>query len=286
MDKLNSTYDNLVLLGDFNAEPEEESISEFLNLYNLKNLVKQSTCFKNPNKPTCIDLILTNCPRSFQNTDTFETGLSDFHKLTFTVLKQHFPKQKPRVVIHRQYKNFRNDYFRIELENALLKYDINNIDYDSFIKTFLTVLDKHAPVKKKYLRANHANFVTKQLRKAIMKRSKLRNDFLKDRNDAFQSVYKKQWNLCVTLLQKAKKTVFLEFRTDHKKLWKSIKPLFSDKITVKDIINLTKHRITLSSDIDIADTFNDYFSNVVQNLNIPRKNSMLNTDLCINQYWQ
>ena len=63
----------------------------------------------------------------------------------------------------------------------LLKYDINNIDYDSFIKTFLTVLDKHAPVKKKYLRANHANFVTKQLRKAIMKRSKLRNDFLKDR---------------------------------------------------------------------------------------------------------
>ena len=95
LDKLNSTYDNLVLLGDFNAEPEEESISEFLNLCNLKNLVKQNTCFKNPDKPTCIDLILTNCPRSFQNTDTFETGLSDFHKLTFTVLKQHFSKQKP-----------------------------------------------------------------------------------------------------------------------------------------------------------------------------------------------
>ena len=38
----------------------------------------------------------------------------------------------------------------------------------------------------------------------------------------------------------------------------------------------------LSSDIDRADTFNDYFSNVVQNLHIPRENSMLNTDLCIN----
>ena len=60
LEKLNSTYDNLVLLGDFNAELEEESISEFLNLYNLKNLVKQNTCFKNPNKPTGIDLILTN----------------------------------------------------------------------------------------------------------------------------------------------------------------------------------------------------------------------------------
>ena len=184
--KLNSTYDSLLLLGDFNAEPEEESIAEFLNLYNLKNLVKQNTCFKNPDKIICIDLILTNYHRSFQNTDIFETGLSDFYKLTFTVLKQHFAKQKPRVVIHPQYKNFRNEYFRIELENTLLKYDFNNIDYDSFIKIFLTVLDKHASIKKKYLKTNHDNFVTKQLRKAIMKRLKLRNDFLKDRNDASQ----------------------------------------------------------------------------------------------------
>ena len=98
LDKLNSTYDNLVLPGDFNAEPEEESISEFLNLYNLKNLIKQNTCFKNPDKPTCIALILTNYPCSFQNTDTFGTGLSDFHKLTFTVLKKRFPKQEPSVV--------------------------------------------------------------------------------------------------------------------------------------------------------------------------------------------
>ena len=46
LDKLSTTYDSLVLLGNFNAEHEEESIAEFLNLYNLKNLVKQNTCFK------------------------------------------------------------------------------------------------------------------------------------------------------------------------------------------------------------------------------------------------
>ena len=210
---LSATYENLILLENFPVEPQDESIAEFLNLYNLKNLVKQNNCFKNPDKPKCIDLILTNCPHSFQNTDTFETGLSDFHKLTFTVRKKYFPKQKPKVVIHRQYKNFRNDYFRIELENALLKYDFNNIDYDNFIETFLTALDKHAPIKKKYLRANHANFMTQQLRKAIMKRSKLRNDFLKDRNDDSQSPYRKQRNLCVTLFAQSQKALFLEFRT-------------------------------------------------------------------------
>ena len=173
---------------------------------------------------------------------------------------------------------------RIELENALLKHDINNIDYDNFIKTLLTILDKHAPIKKKYLRANHANFVARQLRKAIMKRSKLRNDFLTDRNDASQSAYRKQRNLCVTLLRKAKKQYFSNLEpkliTDNKIFWNSVKPFFSDKITVKEIINLTENGEILSSDTDIADTLNDYFSSVVQNFNIPRENS-INTDLCI-----
>ena len=213
--------------------------------------------------------------------------MSDFHKLTFTFLKQHFPTQKPKVVIHRRYKNCCNDYFRIELENALLKYDFNNIDCENFVKTFLTFFDKHVPKKKKYLRANHTNFMTKHLRKSVMKKSKLRQDFLKDRNGVSQSADRKQRNLCVTLLQKAKKQCLSNLDpkliTNNKKFWKSVKPPFSDKITVKEIINLTENGEILSSDTCMADTFNDYFSNVVQNLNIPRENAMLNTDLCINQ---
>ena len=58
-------------------------------MYNLKNLVKQKTCYKNPDNPSCIDLILTNCHRNFQNTNVFETGLSDFYKMTVSVLKSH-----------------------------------------------------------------------------------------------------------------------------------------------------------------------------------------------------
>ena len=204
--KHNKTYCNLwqsFLLGGANVESEQESIAELLNLCNLKNIVKQYISFKNSDKRTCIDLIMTNCPRSFQNRNTLEEEFPDFHKLTFTALKKHFPKRKPKVFIQWQYKNLRNHCFRIEFENALLKCDFNDIDYDNFIKTFLTVLDKLAPIKKNYLRANHANFMTKQLRKAIMKRSQLRrNDFLKDRNDASQSANWKQRKFCVTFLRK------------------------------------------------------------------------------------
>ena len=35
--------------------------------HNLQNLVKDPTCYKNPSKPTCIDLILTNFAKSFQH---------------------------------------------------------------------------------------------------------------------------------------------------------------------------------------------------------------------------
>ena len=48
LDYFSTSYDNLILLGDFNVEPEEKHMANFLNLYNLNNLVHQKTCFKNP----------------------------------------------------------------------------------------------------------------------------------------------------------------------------------------------------------------------------------------------
>ena len=100
-----------------------------MSTYDLKSLVKQKACFKNPDNLSCIHLILINSPRSFQDSSVFGMGLSDFHKLTTTVLKQYFPKPKPKIVNYRDYRNFRNDEFRAELDNEILKHDINNIEY-------------------------------------------------------------------------------------------------------------------------------------------------------------
>ena len=106
-----SNYENFILLGDFNSEMTDKNLKDFCNLYLLKNLIKKPTCFKNPENPKTIDPILTNRPRSFCNFDTLETGLSDFHKLTVTVLKMFFKKQSPNVISYRNYKIFSNDSF-------------------------------------------------------------------------------------------------------------------------------------------------------------------------------
>ena len=67
LDNLTSKYDNIILLGDFNTEPTDTILSHFCEICNFKNLIKDKTCFKNPNKPSCIDLIITNRPKSLQN---------------------------------------------------------------------------------------------------------------------------------------------------------------------------------------------------------------------------
>ena len=65
------------------------------NFYDLKSLIKVPTCFKNPDKLKCVDLVLTNRPNLFQYSSGFQTGLSDVHLLILTQFKVEFLKLKP-----------------------------------------------------------------------------------------------------------------------------------------------------------------------------------------------
>lgn len=49
--------------------------------------MNEPVCYKSLHNPFCIDLFLTNGPRTLQCTTTIETGISDFHKLAVTILK-------------------------------------------------------------------------------------------------------------------------------------------------------------------------------------------------------
>ena len=70
-------------MGDFNTETTESAMGEFMNIYNLKNLIKGPTCYENLDKPLCIDLILTNKTRSFHSSHIIETGILISVKLQY-----------------------------------------------------------------------------------------------------------------------------------------------------------------------------------------------------------
>ena len=127
-------FENIIMLGDFNAQITNINIKDFCDTYGLKHLITKPTCFKNAQNPTCIDLIMANSPKSFQNSLCIETGISDYHKPIVTVLKEIIEN------LH-VYK----DKLIIELENSGTAKE----DYEEFKRIFMNTLDKHAPIKEK-----------------------------------------------------------------------------------------------------------------------------------------
>ena len=273
-----SNYEKFLLAGDFNVEEDEACLKEFLFEYNAKNLVKEKTCFKSIDNPSCIDLFLTNCYQSFQNTTTVATGLSDFHKMALTVLKTTFPKVKPKIIHYRDYKNFPLQNFRIELKNCLKNEIVDN--YSKFEEIFLEILNKHAPLKKKVLRANEKPYMTKTLRKAIMRRSALQNRYYRDGKPESGEAFKKQRNYTNRLLKREKKKYFsnlnLKNITDNKKFWNTVKPLFSNYNGGSRKITLIEDDKIISNDDEVAKTFNQFFVDSVKSLNIAGNKFLLN----------
>ena len=87
-----------------------------------------------------------------------------------------------------------------------MKHDANNIDYKIFHEIVLSILNAYAPLKKKHLRANLATFVTKEFRKAVMNRARLRNAYLKKRTEETKAACNYQRNICACLLRNSKRS--------------------------------------------------------------------------------
>ena len=271
LDFYGSNYENIFIIGDFNLTVKNHYLDMLLNLYDLSSLIDKPTCHKSQN-PSCIDLILTNRKTLFNLSNTFEVGISDHHELVSTILKTGVVKGPPQVKIYRSYKNFDLDSF-----NNTLEYKIKNLssnDYDNLKKTFEDTLNIFAPLKKKTLRNNHSPFMTKELRKEIMKRSRLKRIY--NRNKRYQDWenYKNQRNLCYSLLRRTKKQYFnninLKDISDNKKFWKCVTPYFSEKGSASTKLMLIENEEILTNESKLANVFNDFFLNVTADIDIKR----------------
>ena len=139
-----------------------------------------------------------------------------------------------------------NSYNKEQFENVLKQRSVNSSNFEKILDTFLATLNEHAPLKKKKIRYNHQVFMSKTLRKATMKRSKLRNTFTKKRSSENWRSYKRQPNICSNILKSTKKTFFETLNTnqitDNKKFWKTVKPFFTEKCKTTSNIILTKKK--------------------------------------------
>ena len=132
------------MMGDFNMNPTESALSNFLSSNNLSNLMEKNTCFKGTG--SCTDLILTNRKYSFKHTESYETGISDHHHMIYTMLKSCFQNKEPKVLNYRDFRNFSSEDFKQYLSPTLNGFGDS---YDVFEQRFVANLNKHASKKKK-----------------------------------------------------------------------------------------------------------------------------------------
>ena len=160
--------------------------------------------------------------------------------LVFHIDMTEMEKAEDFFIKYRDYKNFDNNKFRSEI----LKRNFNYTDLRTFKETVFNIFNKYAPIKRKYVRPDEAPFMTKELHKAIMKRSRLGNKFLKNRTENNQKNSKHQRDFCKKFLRTTKKSCYsnLDIKkvTDNKTFWKTIIPLFTKRPLKGEKINLTE----------------------------------------------
>ena len=202
-------------------------------------------------------------------------------------MKIFYKKLKTNIATYWNYKHFSNEAFMLDVKNNVIQMTSENNDLES--DRFKTALDeaiqRNAPIKKWYVRANQPPFINKKINKEIMKRSRLRNKFLNTKCDIDRKAYNKQRNLCVSLIRIEKKNFFSNINmsdiTDNKTVWKTVKPFFTDKIKTKSKITLIEKNIVsqegqeeivserkITEDQVVAEVFNKFFINIVPNLKI------------------
>ena len=173
--------------------------------------------------------------------------------------------------MYRSFKNFNLNDFLLDVGNMGLDCNVGDPKYlyiDLSVK-FRKVVDKHAPLKKKFLRGNNAPFMNRNLKKAIYVRTNLKKKFIKNPTNENKTRFKKHRNKCVSLRKKAIRDHFkkatskgLMLNKDFRNL---VRPFLSNKGGLSDSnITLVKGEKMITDDAELTEVFNDHCINIVQ----------------------
>ena len=264
------------LLGDINcdllAESHNNSTKELLSIstiYNLSQIISQPTRITNTSK-TLIDLCFTNYPDKVRLSGTHSLGISD-HSLIYLIRKSNcqvintnFP------VAMRQFKNFNdeeflNDLRQVDWTEVNLLNDPNDM-WSDWLSKFSAILDIHAPFSNKRLRCKKSPWINSLLIQKMRERDSNHNP-----NDLVWSQFKKAPNEVNNLVKKAKRDYFMTqintAKRNPKNTWRLINELTSRKTSVNSNVKVIKQEgVTLTNSADIANTFNNYFTTIGDNL--------------------
>ena len=141
--------------------------------------------------------------------------------------------------------------------------------YKKLTEIFNDILNHHAPLKQKQLRGNHAPFMTKDLSKAIMNKSKAKNRYLNWPSRENFISYKRTKNKRYSLTKKAKGDFFKKATKDRimtsKKFWCIVKLFLTNNGCISnDFIGIENEGNLICNEQELVELFNEHYINTVE----------------------
>ena len=143
--------------------------------------------------------------------------------------------------------------------------------YESFSDTFKAIVNKHPPLKEKIVRGSNVPFMTKELRKAILNRSRLKKKYQDWSSRENFKNWKRQKNkrnkLCRKVTKDHFKTTTESSLNSNNKFWQFVKPFLTKKgVFGIDFISIKKDNQFIDNEIDLVEMFNSHYINIVENM--------------------
>ena len=270
--------DNVILIGDMNINMNVEGnvLSDLCTIYDMKNLVKEPTCFKSQLNPSLIDVILVAKPKRFYPSLIFDTGLSDFHKMICVCTKMYAPQDVQKKIVYRSFKNFDEELYKADV--AMTPFHIAYIfdDIDDVVwchnKMLSDVIESHAPLKHRTLKKESVPYMNSKLRKVQYRRNQLRNKYWNNKNATTWEEYRKMRNKANIIRKQSEKTFFKKKclnNDNQREFWKTFKPYLSSKCITMDNIILKENERIVNNPTEVCELFRQHFSSIAESIGEP-----------------
>ncbi|MES9881480.1 MAG: reverse transcriptase family protein, partial [Sedimenticola sp.] len=282
IDQVLNTGKEMILLGDLNKNltnsHECAEWPNFITSLGLSQLITEPTRIT-ANSATLIDHIYTNNEDNISHVCVKQLCISDhFGIFCNRKLSTTAHKDSHQSISYRSFKSFNEANFIYDLERANLDQIMNYEDINEMLSVwsniFLTVVDKHAPIKQHRVKKKiQPEWLTSEIIDCIKERDKCK---IKGNYDQ----YKLLRNKVTSMIQKSKKSTYANKietgQNDPRTIWNIFKEFGASK-KVKESNNIlavkNEENELITNNCDIANVFNDYFVSVASKLKMPIQSS-------------
>lgn len=168
-------------------------------------------------------------------------------------------------------KNFNEHNFIKELQEQHWEYIYffatdPNCMWEIWKALFLEVLNKYAPIQNKKVRSKNVPWITRRIKELIISTDKLKRKAIITNLETDWYNYKQIRNKVNTELRNAKKDYYsskiASQKQNPKQAWETINNLVGRQCKQTVVNQLDIEGETLTNNEDIAESFNNYFSNI------------------------